>query len=346
MRACVRDATNDRKTGFLKAMPAYATGQLCLHSADMTKPHAYDAVFEGAVCVFHPAEVFMSFATGRDRGTALQEFGKENGSNLQGPDLNKKAMESSQYVVDSINKSSTVRRLVYTSSIAAMVPGYWEDDYKIQERREPNAAFFGPHSYHITKRTTEHFFTYHAMASGGKWSAIIGNPSDIVGPIISPHHATETWQGKVARVVEGRVPEQEMHPWQTVDVRDVAECEIRLAEECKDTMSGQRFLIASGDRVLPEDLGPKINELYPQFGKLPSTKVKNKGAPSVFRNLPLWMRVNVDNTKITSFLGRAIFHDWDETMRAMIDSLVKIGGVRPVAKSEIPDEDKYVGPDL
>ena len=124
----------------------------------------------------------MSFATGRDRSDALKEFGKDR---LQGSDLNKKAMESSQFVVDSINRSTTVRRLVYTSSIAAMVPGLWEDDYSIHERREPNAAYFGPHSYHITKRSTELFFAYQAMLSGGRWSAIIGAsiPLSLTSPV-------------------------------------------------------------------------------------------------------------------------------------------------------------------
>ena len=70
-------------------------------------------------------------------------------------------------------------------------------------------------------------------------------------------------------------------------VRDVAECQIQLAERCTDTMSGQRFLLASGDRIVPEDLGPKINELYSTIGTLPCTVIKNKGKKEVFRNLPL-----------------------------------------------------------
>ena len=33
VRACVRDANDDDKTAFLKAMPGYASGRLTLHSA-------------------------------------------------------------------------------------------------------------------------------------------------------------------------------------------------------------------------------------------------------------------------------------------------------------------------
>ena len=56
-----------------------------------------------------------------------------------------------------------------------------------------NAKFAGPHSYGVTKRTTEHLLSYHAAVSGGKWSVVIVNPADIVGPVLSPHQASETW---------------------------------------------------------------------------------------------------------------------------------------------------------
>ena len=35
VRACVRDVDDTKKTGFLKAMPGYASGRLTLHSADL-----------------------------------------------------------------------------------------------------------------------------------------------------------------------------------------------------------------------------------------------------------------------------------------------------------------------
>ena len=58
-------------------MPEYSSGELTLHSADMTKPGAYDEIFEGPVCVFHPAEVFMSFGSGRDQKQARADFGNQ-----------------------------------------------------------------------------------------------------------------------------------------------------------------------------------------------------------------------------------------------------------------------------
>ena len=37
VRACVRDVDDPRRTGFLKAMPGYASGRLTLHAADLDR---------------------------------------------------------------------------------------------------------------------------------------------------------------------------------------------------------------------------------------------------------------------------------------------------------------------
>merc|ERR1712217_509582 len=124
VRACVRNVDDDKKAGFLKSMPAYKMGQLTLHSADMTKPGSYDEVFEGCSTVFHPAEVFMSFAPGRDVQTAREEFTVNTPGKVGVDSLGGAARTTAMNIVNSINKSSTVTRLIYTSSIAAMATGF------------------------------------------------------------------------------------------------------------------------------------------------------------------------------------------------------------------------------
>ena len=48
VRACVRDVDDTKKTGFLKAMPGYASGRLTLHSADLDEAGCFDDIFKGA----------------------------------------------------------------------------------------------------------------------------------------------------------------------------------------------------------------------------------------------------------------------------------------------------------
>jgi len=331
VRACVRDADNEVKAGFLKAMPEYG-GRLTVHSADMTKEGAYDEIFLGAHTVFHPAEVFMSFANGRDVKKAIADFGQKLNLNS----LNSEAVQSSQYIVNSINKSDSVKRLIYTASVASMSPPFTKDMRHwyanggiVDERKEPTAT--GGKDYGITKRQNEHFFAYAAACSGGKWSAVIGNPADIVGPILSPHQATETWQGKLAQVIQGIPPPQEAsgRPWQTVDVRDVAEAEIRLAES-EVVASGERFLISSGDRCHPEELGVRVMDIFPEYSGCATTLVPADGAKKVTKNNPIWLRVHHSHEKVANMVGIK-FTSWNDTLRETVKSLVEVGGITPAA---------------
>src|SRR5580700_2176115 len=44
VRACVRNAGDDGRVGFLKAMPAHASGRLTLHGADLDQEGCLDEI--------------------------------------------------------------------------------------------------------------------------------------------------------------------------------------------------------------------------------------------------------------------------------------------------------------
>lgn len=333
VRACVRDVADDRKVGFLKAMPEYG-GRLSLYSADMTVAGSYDAIFEGCSTVFHPAEVFMSFGFGRDVKQAKAEFGKSFGASpFEKGGMHQAALASSQNIVDSINKSTTVSRLIYTASVASMgggpVGGHWRLSRAIDETHLPQPD--GLQGYGGTKRLTEKFFDFHAQASGGKWDTITGNPGDIAGPILSLHQARETWQGKIAGVLEGTPAPQELagRPWFLVDVRDVAMCEIFLAES-KMVESGARFLLASADKLPPEHIGMRAMELHPKWD-CATTLAPGPGAKKVAKTATVWYRSHLDNSKVRAAIGIE-FRSFSDTFKATIDSLVEVGGIKPKLK--------------
>jgi len=326
----VRNINDDRKTAFLKAMPEFKTGQLALYSADMTKPGVYDDIFRGCHTVFHTAEVMMSFAAGRDLQQAAQEFGQP----LQKGALANRAIESSQLVVDSINKSGSVATLVYTSSLMSMMDPdvrLYEVDPVIDERRHATDSTAGG-GYSTLKNATEKFFFEAAASSQSRWVAISANPADMLGPILSPHHATETWQGKVGKIVEGESPQQETstlstpRPWMTVDVRDVAEAQILLADS-STVPSGRRFLLANTAKVWPEDIGKHINGLYPSFAAATSVQAcddKNPLQPVS----PVWDTVQVRNDRVREAIGLS-FRSFEESLKDTVDSLIALGGLQP-----------------
>ncbi|MGA1109144.1 MAG: GDP-mannose 4,6-dehydratase, partial [Pseudomonadales bacterium] len=57
VRACVRDVDNEARVGFLKAMPAYLSGRLTLHSADLDQDGCFDDIFKGCHGVAHVSHV-------------------------------------------------------------------------------------------------------------------------------------------------------------------------------------------------------------------------------------------------------------------------------------------------
>lgn len=309
-------------------MPAYKSGHLTLHSADMTKPGSYDEVFEGCSTVFHPAEVFMSFGFGRDQKNARDDFTVNTPGKLSTASLGGAARTTAMNIVNSINKSSTVTRLIYTSSIAAMSSGFGSNPPIVDESCEPGGS---PNDYGPTKRLTEKLFEYEAYLSGGKWSMATGNPGDIVGPILSPHQASETWQGKIACIIQGIPAPQEPgnRPWTFIDVRDIAEAEIRLAES-KSLRSGERYLLASGDNVPPESMAMRAMEMYPEWD-CAITMAPPAGAKKISRTIPHWMRLQIRSDKVQKKVGIQ-FRRFDDTFKATIDSLVSVGGIKPKLK--------------
>ena len=109
-------------------------------------------------------------------------------------------------------------------------------------------------------------------------------------------------------------------PWYVVDVRDVAEGEIRLAESTT-IPSGTRVMLASGDMIQPELVGPRMTELYPEWaGRVGTGLTSHKAAKKVVRNSPMWMRVFVNNERARTLLGLD-FKSWDETLRDTVNSL-------------------------
>jgi len=286
--------------------------------------------------------IFMSFAPGRDFTVSASKVAATGGSAEPGK-LHEAALKSSQYVVDSINASGTVKFLIYTSSVLAMMDSdldFYRDDPIVDERRHPGPCeSLGPGNYNVMKDVTEQFFFQAASASSASgtniqaWAAVSANPGDVIGPILSNHQATETWQGKIAGMLTGINPPQEdggsaphRRPWFTVDVRDVAEAQVRMLEN--SVASGERFLLTDMTRIHPGDVGARINDLFPTYNTTTSCAPEEK-VPGGFRPVdPLWDRIQTRNDHARDAL-RMKFTAWDDTITATVQSLVAIGGVAP-----------------
>ena len=96
VRACVRNANDPERTDFLRAMPGYVSGRLTVHSADLDDAGSFDDIFAGCHGVCHVSHV--------------SDYN----------DLDQVRMVC-DHMIESVNKSRTVTRVVVTSSVAAVI---------------------------------------------------------------------------------------------------------------------------------------------------------------------------------------------------------------------------------
>lgn len=320
VRACVRDVNDEEKTGFLKSMPGHASERLTLHAADLDTPGCFDDVFRGCHGVAH-----LSHVSTYDDEVYVKRV--------------------CDHIIESVNLSGSVNRVVVTSSIAAVIseqdmqelvrrPVLFEGRYP--DEQNPNRTTARGQGYSIGKVIAERAFA-DAARSSGRWDAITCCPGDNVGPILSRHQKERgPWQHQIETMLLGRYSQNVVgayRPWYTVDVRDVAEAHIRMLE--RDGLeNGERFIAWSTETRNVEDVCASIDRLLPElrfagatlFDPLPE---KVKARETQFR--AIWNGCELRNDRIKTALGME-FRSLDESIRDCVESLITIGGVKPVLK--------------
>lgn len=320
VRACVRDVNDEEKTGFLKSMPGYASGRLTLHAADLDMPGCFDDVFRGCHGVAHLSHV----------------------STYDDEEYVKRVCD---HIIESVNLSGSVNRVVVTSSIAAVIseqdmqelvrrPVLFEGRYP--DEQNPNRTTARGQGYSIGKVIAERAFA-DAARSSGRWDAITCCPGDNVGPILSRHQKERgPWQHQIENMLLGRYSQNVVgayRPWYTVDVRDVAEAHIRMLE--RDGLhNGERFIAWSTETRDVEDVCASIDRLLPELGFAGATLFdplpeKVQAREAQFR--AIWNGCELRNDRIKAALGME-FRSLDESIRDCVESLITIGGVQPVLK--------------
>jgi nucleoside-diphosphate-sugar epimerase len=317
VRACVRDVNDEKKTAFLKAMPGFASGRLSLHSADLDEPGCFDEIFKGCQGVAHLSHV----------------------STYNDMDYVKKVCD---HVINSINLSETVNRVVVTSSIAAVIsesdmqelvrrPVLYEDRYP--DEQNPRRTSKGGQGYSMGKVLAERAFA-DAAEESGRWDAITCCPGDNVGPILAPHQKNfGPWQHNIETMLLGEYSQNVIgayRAWYTVDVRDVAQAHIRMLESV-NVENGQRFIAWSTETRDVEDVCASIDRLLPELGFAGATLVdplpeKIQAMEAEFR--AIWGGCELRNDRIRATLGME-FRSLDVSIRDCVESLLSIGKVEP-----------------
>jgi nucleoside-diphosphate-sugar epimerase len=318
VRACVRDIHDDAKVGFLKALNPYASGRLTLHAADLDEPGCFDDIFPGCDGVAHVSHV----------------------STYDDPDYVRRTCD---HIIASVESSGSVRRVVVTSSLAAIIS---EADINelarrpiVDEDRQPDES--NPkrtpergQGYSMGKVIAQRAFSDAAAATKHGWDAVTVCPADNVGPILSPHHRDGTWQHLIERMLEGRCEIFQgtgpYRPWMTVDVRDDAACHVGLLES-ERVANGERYLAWSTETRDYEEICASIDRLLPELRHDPGPIVdpspdRWKAREAEFRSI--WAGLTLRNDRIRAAVP-VTFRPLDDSIRDCVESLLAVARVTP-----------------
>jgi len=318
VRACVRDPDDGAKTGFLQAMPGFASGRLTLHGADLDRDGCFDDVFRGCHGVCHVSHV----------------------SDYDDADYVRRVCD---HVIASVEGSDSVNRVVVTSSIAAVIseadlqefvrrPVFYEDRYP--DERNPKRTPEKGQGYSIGKIIAERAFA-DAAARSGRWDAITVCPGDNVGPILSAHQQDRgPWQHIIEGMLRGSYQQtQAYRPWMTVDVRDDAACHIALLEST-EVGNGERYIACSTERRDVEEVCASIGRLLPEldFAGAAMTDPHPERIRSREAEMrAIWAGTEMRNDRIRAVSGIE-FRPLDDSIRDCVESLLQIAGVEPVRR--------------
>ena len=326
VHACLRDTSREDKTSYLLDIDRRGPGSVALFSCDLFKAGEgdYDDAFAGCSAVFHVAA---------DIGTDAAHYGRPSAEKMY-----LGLVDSTLAILESCRKAGTVKRVVYTSSAAAVFgPGdpdraadhiYNEDDWSggsYDTLEERHAGQDGVTQWTVQGR---------AYAKGKVDAEIAGYrfgeetgidvisvcPVHVLGPLLGVPHDT-VWQHRVGQMLNGEseVERRGHFTWNIIDVRDIAETQ-RLSAERDVAVNGTRYLMSatdeSGEPPALKVMGT-LEQLFP-----------NHNICGGYRPEPTDRRLRGRCTKAIDELG-LVTHSVVDTLRDTGNSLIELGIVPP-----------------
>ena len=243
VHAAVRDVNNSEKLKYLNTLAKDAPGEVKYFEADLLKEGSYAAAMAGCQVVFHTASPF-----------------KINVSDPQ-KELIDPAKLGTRNVLEEVNRTPSVKRVVLTSSCAA-ISG---DNADLENT--PNGAFteevwntsssfeHQPYSYSKTVAERE---AWDIAEKQSRWDLVTINPTLVIGAGINPHGTSESFN-MIKQFGDGTMKAgAPMLGFGVVDVREVAEAHFKAAF----TPEAQGRYIVSGHNTDFPSMAETLLEKY------------------------------------------------------------------------------------
>jgi len=248
VHAPVRDYKSAEKLQHLNKVAANAPGEIIFYEADLLEDGSYAEAMAGCRIVFHTASPFkIDVADPQKELVDPAQLGTRN-------------------VLEEVNRTPSVQRVVLTSSCAAI----YGDNADLKQT--PNGIFteeiwntsssleHQPYSYSKTAAEKE---AWNINRKQTRWDLVVINPSFVIGPGINAHATSESFK-LVKQFGDGSMKSGAPRiGFGVVDVRDLAEAHFKAAF----TPEAQGRYIISGHNTdtigMAEALIDKFGKDYP-----------------------------------------------------------------------------------
>lgn len=295
VHAAVRDPSNPEKVGHLQALADNASGNIKFFKADLLDSGAYDEAMQGCELVFHTASPFTVTVKDKQR------------------DLIDPALNGTRNVLESANRTETVKRVVLTSSCAAIY-----GDNKDAENA-PNGVLTEDvwnttssmdHQTYSYSKTLAEKAAWEITEKQDRWDLVVINPSFVIGPAIAPQSTSESFS-IITQLGDGTMksgaPE---YGFGAVDVRDIAEAHFRAgftpSAKGRHIISGHDSNLLEMAKILHAEYGdsyPIPNKKVPKFLLWLVAPIATKGVMTrKMVGLNVGFRCPLDNSKSISEL--------------------------------------------
>ena len=235
VRGTVRSLRKEKDFAHLRALPG-APERLELVEADLLQPSTFSAAVAGCTHVLHTASPYMLDARDPQR------------------DLVDPAVQGTSNVLLACKRAGTVRRVVVTSSMAAITDEP-ESDHVLTEADWNEKSSLERNPYYLSKTLAEREAWRFVKEEAPGFDLITINPFLVIGPSLSP--GLNTSNQLFVDLFGGKYPGIMNLTWGFVDVRDVAEAHVRALE----TAGASGRYICAGETIAMRDMVAFLREL-------------------------------------------------------------------------------------
>ena len=243
VRATVRDLSDPERIAHLQNLQIAEGGSLELVEMDLFKMESVNSAIAGCSDLIHTAATVVVRS-------------REPQRKIVDP-----SVIGTQNVISAVEKSGTIKRIVHTSSTAAIRPMDWKDGTVLTTETWADDATLEGNPYGLAKVSAEYLIRdwHSSMDEGIRPRLVTIHPCMVFGPPMSPRHLRGSLAILMA-IVRREIPLNLPMQINIVDVRDVAEAHVRALNEGKDM---GRYLTVSGDMMM-NDIAKSLKAAHPE----------------------------------------------------------------------------------